>query len=276
LDAEVLLAHVLGIDRADLPASPFALSSSKGRPSSVQGQGEGQGFDRLSPNGLGEEFSELVARRLAREPVAYITGTRGFWTVDLEVTSAVLIPRPDSETLIDAAVAHFGKGAPKRVLDLGTGSGALLLAALDQWPRASGIGVDASAAALEVAARNGERIAGKRAEFRLGNWAEGVDEQFDLVLCNPPYVEDVAELGPGVREWEPHAALFAGADGLDDYRLLAKQIPSLMAPGGIACIELGAGQFADVAALFAGSGFGIGCRRDLAGHERCLTLTTSA
>jgi release factor glutamine methyltransferase len=150
----------------------------------------------------------------------------------------------------------------------------LLLAALDQWPEATGLGVDASAAALEVASRNGARIAGDRAEFRLGNWAEGIGERFDLVLCNPPYVEDAAELGPGVREWEPHAALFAGTDGLEDYRVLAGVIPGLIAPGGIACIELGAGQFGDVAALFADSGLAIGCRRDLAGHERCLTLTT--
>jgi release factor glutamine methyltransferase len=245
LDAEVLLAHAAGVERAELVS---------------RGVNEAAGF------------AELIARRLKGEPVAYITGSRGFWTIDLDVTPAVLIPRPDSETLIDAAVVHFGKSAPKRVLDLGTGSGALLLAALDHWPDATGVGVDASAAALEVASRNGARIAGARAEFRLGNWAEGIDEQFDLILCNPPYIESDAEVGPGVREWEPHAALFAGADGLDDYRALAVQIPRLIAPRGIACIELGAEQFADVAALFADGGFTVGSRRDLSGHERCLTL----
>jgi release factor glutamine methyltransferase len=245
LDAEVLLAHAAGVERLDLKVS------------------EAPGF------------AELVARRLKGEPVAYITGTRGFWTIDLDVTPAVLIPRPDSETLIEAAVAHFGKRAPQRVLDLGTGSGALLLAALDQWPEATGLGVDASAAALAVAARNGARIADERAAFRLGNWAEGIAEQFDLVLCNPPYVETGGggALGPGVREWEPHAALFAGADGLECYGVLAAMIPPLIAPGGIACIELGAGQFDDVAALFAQSGFAIGSRRDLGGHVRCLTLS---
>lgn len=243
LDAEVLLAHAVGVERVDLAVS------------------EAPGFD------------ELVARRLKGEPIAYITGTRGFWSVDLDVTPAVLIPRPDSEALIEAAMAHFGTRGPKRVLDLGTGSGALLLAALDQWPEATGLGVDASAAALEVASRNGVRVAPGRAAFRLGNWAEGIVEKFDLVLCNPPYVEDTAALGPGVREWEPHAALFAGADGLDCYRVLAGQIPRLIAPGGIACIELGAGQFDEVAALFADSGFVIGSRRDLGGHERCLTLS---
>lgn len=246
LDAEVLLAHAAGVERAELAA---------------RGVTNAPGFD------------QFVARRLAGEPVAYITGMRGFWTIDLEVTPDVLIPRPDSETLIEAAVAHFGKKrAPKRVLDLGTGSAALLLAALDQWPGATGLGVDASAKALAVADRNGARIADERVAFRLGNWAEGISEQFDLVLCNPPYVEEGADLGPGVWEWEPHSALFAGADGLDCYRVLARQIPGLIAPGGIACIELGAGQFGEVAALFADSGFEVGSHRDLGGHERCLTL----
>ncbi len=273
LDAEVLLAHVLGVDRSELLSipDPFALSLSQGRPSE---QGEGRRFDRLSPNGLGGAYAALIARRLAGEPVAYITGTRGFWTIDVEVTRDVLIPRPDSETLIEAAVAHFGLRGPKRVLDLGTGSGALLLAALDQWPEATGLGVDASAAALEVAGRNGARIAGERAGFRLGDWGAGIAERFDLLLCNPPYVEAAAALGPGVRAWEPHAALFAGDDGLDCYRVLAGQIARLIAPGGIACIELGAGQAAAVAGLFADSGLTIGTRRDLGGHERCLILTT--
>ena len=242
LDAEVLLAHAAGVERTDLRVT--------GAPG----------------------FHALVARRIAGEPVAYITGTRGFWAIDLDVTPDVLIPRPDSETLIDAAVAHFGKGAPKRVLDLGTGSGAWLLAALDQWPEATGMGVDASGKALSIARKNGERVAPGRASFRQGDWADGVDEQFDLILCNPPYIEDAAALGPGVREWEPHSALFAGSDGLDCYRVLAGQIPQLIAPGGIACIELGAGQAEGVAALFSGNGLTVGTRRDLGGHERCLTL----
>ncbi|WP_415643328.1 peptide chain release factor N(5)-glutamine methyltransferase [Sphingomonas antarctica] len=246
LDAEVLLAHAAGVER-----------------------------DQLVSRGLSDApgFAALVVRRLKGEPVAYITGTRGFWTIDLDVTPDVLIPRPDSETLIDAAVAHFGKRAPARVLDLGTGSGALLLAALDQWPGATGLGIDASEAALVVARRNGGCIAPGRASFGIGDWAEGIDEPFDLILCNPPYIEDAAVLGPGVREWEPHSALFAGDDGLDCYRILAGQIPRVIALGGVACIELGAGQAAAVAALFADSGLTIGTRRDLGGHERCLMLT---
>ena len=125
-----------------------------------------------------------------------------------------------------------------------------MLAALDQWPEATGIGVDSSRGALAVAHGNGESVAPGRAEFRLGDWTAGIDEQFDLILCNPPYVEEAAELGPGVREWEPHSALFAGADGLDCYRVLARQVPRLIEPGGMACIEVGAGQARAVAALF--------------------------
>ena len=216
------------------------------------------------------EYAAFVARRLAHEPVAYITGTRGFWTIDVDVTPAVLIPRPDSETLIDAAVAHFGKAAPKRVLDLGTGSGALLLAALDQWPQATGVGVDASPDALAVARRNAERIAPGRAKVRLGDWTQGIDERFDLVLCNPPYVEDDAALDPQVRDYEPHAALFAGVDGLDTYRVLAPQVARVMR--GIACIEIGATQRAAVTAMFEAEGFSVSVRPDLAGRDRCLVI----
>ena len=216
------------------------------------------------------EFAAFIARHLKHEPVAYITGTRGFWTIDLDVTPAVLIPRPDSETLIDAAVAHFGAAGPARVLDLGTGSGALLLAALDQWPEATGLGIDASAEALAVARRNANRIAPGRFELRLGDWTHGIDETFDLVLCNPPYVEDDAVLDPQVCDYEPHAALFAGADGLDAYRILAPQLARVMR--GIACIEIGATQRAAVTALFEAEGFSVACRKDLAGHDRCLIV----
>ena len=216
------------------------------------------------------EFASFIARRLNHEPVAYITGTRGFWTIDLDVSPAVLIPRPDSETLIDAAVAHFGKAGPKRILDLGTGSGALLLAALDQWPDATGVGVDASGAALEIAKRNGERIAPERAVFRLGDWTDGIDEMFDLVLCNPPYVETGADLDPQVRDHEPASALFAGADGLDDYRVIAPQLARVTA--GIACIEIGHTQRAAVSVLFENEGFAVACRKDLGGRDRCLIL----
>ena len=258
----------------------------------TNGPKEGQGFDKLSHavfvEALGQvsdtpdldakilrefarddgEFAAFIQRRLNHEPVAYITGTRGFWTIDLGVTPAVLIPRPDSETLIEAAVARFGVEGPKRVLDLGTGSGALLLAALDQWPNATGVGVDASEAALAVARGNAERIAPGRAEMQLGDWTDGIDELFDLVLCNPPYVETGADLAPQVRDYEPASALFAGADGLDDYKRLALQLARVT--GGIACIEIGWTQAAAVTMLLENEGLAVACRKDLGSRDRCL------
>jgi len=213
-------------------------------------------------------FTALLARRLGHEPAAYITGRRAFWTIELEVGPGVLIPRPDSETLIEAAVAHFGGQGPPRILDLGTGPGSLLLAALDQWSEASGIGVDASEAALAYARRNGN----PRAGFRHGDWGAGLEERFDLILCNPPYVEAGAVLPPDVADFEPPAALYAGADGLDAYRALAPQFGPLLAPGGIVCLEIGAGQAEAVSALMAAAGFTISSRVDLNGIARCLIL----
>src|SRR5205085_3156111 len=211
----------------------------------------------------------LVDRRMAHEPIAYLTGRRAFWTIEIEVGPGALVPRPDSETLIEAAIAHFADRAPDRILDLGTGPGSLLLAALDRWPEATGVGIDASADALAYARRN----AVPRAECRLGNWGEGLDERFDLILCNPPYVETGATLPPDVAGHEPAAALYAGPDGLEDYRRLAPQLPRLLAPGGVACVEIGAGQEKAVSAVFAAVGFTIESRRDLRGIVRCLVLT---
>jgi release factor glutamine methyltransferase len=252
LDAELLLAHALGIEREQLLLKP--------------------------PAQIPAQFEELLARRMYGEPIAYIIGTRAFWTIDLEVTPDVLIPRPDSETLIDAAVAHFaGPPGPRRVLDLGTGSGALLLAALDQWPHATGLGVDRSAAALAVAQRNADRLGmAARAELRRGDWADGIAERFDLVLCNPPYVATTAALAPGVAEHEPHEALFAGDDGLDALRVLAAQLPRLIEPGGLAAIEIGYDQAPAAAALLATDGLGARLERDLAGRPRALLLTTTS
>jgi release factor glutamine methyltransferase len=249
LDAELLMAHALGLDREETLLADQ---------------------DCESPGA----FDALLARREAGEPVAYITGRRGFWTIELEVGPGVLVPRPDSECLIEAALAHFGEAGPKRILDLGTGPGTLLLAALDQWPGATGLGIDASRAALDYARRNAERLGlSERAAFRKGDWAQGLEERFDLVLCNPPYVETGAGLPRDVVDWEPPEALFAAEDGLSEYRRLAPQIPRLLAPGGLACLELGAGRCDAVTALFEGSGLTVSSRRDLRNIERCLLLS---
>jgi release factor glutamine methyltransferase len=244
LDAELLMAHALGIAREEMLLKRLD--------------------DEVPPG-----FHALVERRLAHEPVAYITGRRAFWTIELAVGTGALIPRPDSETLIEAAIEHFGVAGPKRILDLGTGPGTLLLAALDQWPAASGVGIDACEAALAWARRN----AVPRAEFRLGDWGAGLEERFDLILCNPPYVEAGAALEPDIAAWEPEAALYAGPDGLDAYHILAPQARRLLARGGIACFEMGAGQAPAARAIFAAQGFTIESRNDLKGVERCLIIT---
>lgn len=249
LDAELLMAHALGVGRDALLLGAL---------------------DGPTP----PPFADLVARRVRREPVAYITGTRAFWTIDLAVAPGVLIPRADSETLLEAAVAHFAGGpGPASILDLGTGSGALLLAALDQWPRARGLGLDASPAAVEIARANARRLKlDQRATIAIGDWG-GQDGPHDLILCNPPYVATGEALPREIADWEPASALFAGPDGLDDYRMIAPVLPPQLAAGGVACIETGAVQAAAAATLFAAERFTVCVRRDLAGRDRCLVLT---
>lgn len=248
LDAELLLAHAVGVSREALLLGP----------------------DRDVPAG----FEGLLQRRLAHEPVAYITGTRSFWTLDLHVTPDVLIPRPDTETLIEAAIDHFGTRAPAALLDLGTGSGALLLAGLDHWPGAWGLGVDRSTGSIVVARSNAVRLGmSSRAAFVQGSWGDALDARFDLVLCNPPYVEADATLAPGVVDHEPASALFAGPEGLDDYRRIVPQLPRLLAPGGVAVIEIGASQADAVAGMVRAAGLSAACRRDLAGRDRCIVAT---
>ncbi len=248
LDAELLMAHALGVAREAM-------------------------LMRHLDDPVPPAFADLVRRRGGHEPVAYITGVRDFWTISLRVAPGVLIPRADTETLLEAAVAHFGERSPQTVLDLGTGSGALLLAALDQWPGARGIGVDRSPEALAIARANAERLGmGDRAAIVLGGW-EGRGGPHDLILCNPPYVETGATLPREVAEHEPAEALFAGADGLDDYRAIAPLIGRQIAPGGVACVEIGADQGERAAALFRAEGLGVAVRPDLAGRDRCLLVT---
>jgi release factor glutamine methyltransferase len=247
LDAELLMAHALGVSHQDL------LLKHLGDPAPAS-------------------FDALVQRRLAHEPVAYITGSRGFWSVEIGVGSGVLVPRADSETLIEAAVVHFAGGdGPKRILDLGTGPGTLLLAALAEWPEAHGLGVDASEVALTYARRNAATLEmADRAVFKTGDWANDLAGQFDLILCNPPYIGTAEELGPEVRDHEPASALFAGTDGLDDYRRIIPDLPCLLAPGGMAVLEIGWTQAQAVSQLMRAAGFDPVLHHDLGGRPRAV------
>ena len=220
-------------------------------------------------------LAALVARRAAREPMALILGRQGFWTLDLAVSRDTLIPRADSEAVVAAALAARPDAA--RVLDLGTGTGCLLLAVLSECPAAWGLGIDLSPEAAALAARNAAAngLAG-RAAFLCGDWAASVHAHFDLVLSNPPYITsaDLAGLMPEVAGHEPARALDGGADGLAAYRRIVAALPSLLAPGGVAVLELGIGQDASVAELARHAGLAVrGLRADLGGVARALVLT---
>jgi release factor glutamine methyltransferase len=220
-------------------------------------------------------FAALVARRQGHEPVAYITGSQEFFGLPFHVTSDVLIPRGDSETLVEAALVA-GPDA-RRVLDCGTGSGALLLAVLNSLPAAEGLGIDRSGDALAVATGNalalglGDRARMIAADWHQPGWSEELGT-FDLVLANPPYVEDAAQLGRSVRDHEPAGALFAGPDGLDDYKVLVPQLPVLLSEDGVALVEIGSTQADAVSAIAACSGLATRLHCDLAGRPRVLEM----
>lgn len=225
-------------------------------------------------------LADYEARRLAHEPVSRILGRREFWGLDFEVTAATLDPRPDSETLIDAALDLLRGVEAPRILDIGTGTGCLLIALLREREDAQGVGVDLSSEALSVAERNAERLGvSSRARFVEGVWSAGLPGPFDLVISNPPYIErDVlATLAPEVKLHDPAPALDGGPDGLDAYRALAAEVPFVLAPGGAAVLELGAGQAGQVAALFEAAGFtGPETKKDLSGVERALAARMAA
>jgi release factor glutamine methyltransferase len=225
-----------------------------------------------------ETFLALLTRRHNHEPVAYILGHQDFYGLNFLVTPDVLIPRGDSETLVEAAL----KARPdaRRVLDCGTGSGALLLAVLANLPEAHGVGIDRSLAALEVAAANAARLGlSERARMLHCDWDRvgwaGDLGKFDLILANPPYVETTAELSPSVRNHEPAGALFSGLDGLDDYRVLIPQLHSLLTPNGVALVEIGYTQAEPVTAIAAAVGLKATLHRDLANRPRVLELVPS-
>lgn len=224
------------------------------------------------------QFAGYVQRRAAQEPFAYITGRRDFWSLSLEVTPATLIPRPDTEILVETALDRVGqRGAALEVLDLGTGTGAILIALLSEMPVASGLGVDVSTAALEVARRNAVRNGvGARARFGRSSWWSHVRGQFDLVVSNPPYIPtgDIPGLAADVRDHEPILALDGGYDGLQPYRAIAAGIGKSLSDGGVLAVEVGQGQADDVAALWHHCGLrDIVISPDLAGIPRVVSAT---
>lgn len=250
LDSELLMAEALGVTRSDLllhhmqDAPPLA-------------------------------FTQLLSRRQKHEPIAYILGHQEFYGRDYLVTSEVLIPRADSETVVAAALEKCP--SPMRVLDCGIGSGALLLTVLAECAGAEGVGVDRSLGALAVAAANAARLGlGERSHMLHRDWTQPDWRQdlgrFDVILANPPYVETDANLSHSVRGYEPASALFAGHEGLDDYRVLLPQLPELLASGGTVVVEIGASQSAAVKQIAEVIGFSVEIRTDLAGRTRALVL----
>ncbi len=248
-EARILLAAALGLDAAGL----------------------------LAAGQVDEVLAEpMLARRVAREPMAFILGRREFWGMTFLTEPATLIPRPDSETVIEAALAaRPERAAVRRICDLGTGTGCLLLAALHEFPQAFGVGVDVSPAAAALAGRNATALGlAPRCGVLAGDWAAALAGRFDLVLSNPPYIRhaELAGLMPEVARYEPAAALDGGGDGLAAYQQIVQALPDLLAESGAAVLELGAGQAKAVMALAAAAGFSGQTRLDLGGHERAIVL----
>jgi release factor glutamine methyltransferase len=220
-------------------------------------------------------YRRMVARRAAREPVSRILGQREFWSLPFAVMPDTLDPRPDSETLVEGALGLCpDRAAPLSILDLGTGTGCLLLALLSELPTATGIGTDISPAALRVAQANARTLGlAHRARFAASNWGDGLKGPFNLILANPPYIVDgsIRRLEPEVALYEPHRALAGGSDGLEAYRRIAPRLSALLAVGGHAVLEIGAGQAAEVTGLLAAEGLKTRrILRDIGGIERCI------
>ncbi|EJW12949.1 Protein-N-glutamine methyltransferase [Rhodovulum sp. PH10] len=256
LDARLMIGHALALDHAGLVSAA----------------------ERALDGAACARIASFVTRRLAGEPVSRILGCREFWGLPLLITSAVLDPRPDTETVVEAALAALdatgGRARAKRIADLGVGSGALLLALLTELPHACGVATDRSIDALQVARKNAETLAlHDRAHFVLCDFGSALAGKLDLVVSNPPYVvrDAIATLAPEVREYDPHLALDGGVDGLDAYRAIAADARRLVAPGGVLAVEIGIGQERSVPALF--EAVGLVCRvpyKDLSGVPRAV------
>lgn len=261
-DARLLIAHALGIDRT-------AIMTNGERALTAQ--------ERLT-------LDALTERRMDHEPVARIFGVKEFWSLALHISPAVLVPRPETETVVEAALDFIVRGGLRtealRILDIGTGSGALLLALLSELPNARGTGTDISTPALGVARVNAERLGlAPRCTFVTCDIAEGLPGPFDVIVSNPPYIahDDIATLAPDVRDYDPALALDGGSDGLDGYRAIALDARRLLAPGGRLIVELGAGQEPAVSTLFTDAGLTVGAaRNDLAGIPRALSVSVTS
>jgi release factor glutamine methyltransferase len=254
IDARVLVEAACGVTRADIVGDPY----------------------RELEAGQVERLDDYLERRIRREPVSHILGRRGFWNIMLGVTPDVLTPRPETEVIVDHALRLFPEGRPFSLLDLGVGSGAILLAILAERPAARGLGVDASEEALAVARDNAAHLGmGGRVALLRGDWTAGLgDAGFDLVVSNPPYIAtDVIEtLDPEVRVYEPRLALDGGPDGLDAYRTLAPEILRVLKPGGRFLVEIGFDQRLAVEALFRQAGaLEVETLPDLSTHDRVVT-----
>lgn len=252
LDARLLLEAGAGVARLDIVTDPR-------RPVSAEQVAA---------------VETLTRRRVAREPIGHILGRKGFWTLDFTVNADVLTPRPETELLVEVAMETLPRGWPSRVLDLGVGSGAILLAVLSERPEATGIGVDASEAALEIARANAAKHGmSERVTLQHGDWARGIEGGFDLVLSNPPYIPtaEIDGLEPEVSRYEPRLALDGGADGLDAYRSIIYALPGLLVPGGAFALEVGRGQAEPVQALAEAAGLTTTTPRvDIAGIPRVV------
>ena len=251
----ILLAHILGIEPLDLISDPTRICSFKQT----------------------QKFELLVNRRVRREPISHLLGRREFWSLNFQVTRDVLDPRPDSETIVAEALKRFPmKSEPLRVLDIGVGSGCLMLSVLHERPQASGLGTDVSQAAINISIANASQMGlADRAEFKCTSWVTGIKTKFDLILCNPPYIasSNIELLDPEVREYEPRLVLDGGWDGLAAYRELMPRLCSILNRKGIAIFELGLGQAVEVISLTKECGLtALAEPKDLSGNTRCLVV----